>query len=384
MKTLASIPLLAASAALLVGCQSSPAPKPQAPPTVAARLVQSVQQNAPTTVRVTGTLHARQSAALAPEVSGRILQVFVHAGDSVRAGQTLAVLDDATLRAGVDQAHAAVLAAQGQQSAAKADASLASSTLVRYQKLEAEKSVSPQEMDEVSQRAAASAQRAQAYAEQVKAAQAQEASARAMLGYARLRAPFSGVVTARMADPGAMASPGQPILQIDQAGPLELQVNVDESVIAAIRVGIKLPISLDAAGAAPLTGVVTEIVPAADPASHSFLVKVGVGASPTLRAGMYGTASIATGSHSAILVPRTAVVRRGSLDCAYVVGSSGIAELRYVTLGPVDGSSVEVLSGISAGESLVDQPADSDFAGKRILPQSASSATGSSSNEVQP
>lgn len=381
MKILTSISLLAASAALLAGCQSSQGPKLETPPTVQARLVQSVRQSTPTTVRVTGTLHARQSAALAPEVSGRIVQVLVHAGDSVRAGQTLAVLDDATLRAAVDQAHAAVLGAQGQQSAAKAASALAASTLARYQKLEAEKSVSPQEMDEVSQRAQASAQQAQAFAEQVKAAQAQEASARAMLGYARLRAPFSGVVTARMADPGAMASPGQPILQIDQAGPLQLQVNVDESVIANVRVGIKLPLSIDAAGTSPLSGTVAEIVPAADPSSHSFLVKIDVGASRTLRAGMYGTASITTGSHSAILVPHTAVVRRGALDCAYVVGANGIAELRYVTLGPVDGVNVEVLSGISAGESLVDQPADNDFAGKRIVAGSASSQT---SNEVQP
>ena len=384
MRTLASLTSLAAAAALLAGCHSAPSPAPHNPPTVAAHLVQSTRQTLPTTVRVTGTLHARQSATLAPEVSGRIVQVLVHAGDSVRAGQTLAILDDATLLAAADQAHAAVLAAQGQQAAAAADAALAASTLARYQKLQAEKSVSPQEMDEVSQRAAASQQRAQAFAQQVKAARAQESAARAMLGYAHLRAPFSGVVTARLADPGAMASPGQPILQIDQAGPLQLQVDVDESLIADVHNGMQLPVSLDAAGATSLIGAVAEIVPAADPSSHSFLVKINLAPSRLLRAGMYGTAVIATGSHTAILVPRSAIVLRGALAVAYVVGPGGIAELRYLTLGTSDGKSVEVLSGLSSGESLIDQPADQDFAGKRIVADANPARTSPAGNEVHP
>ncbi|HVC47379.1 MAG TPA: efflux RND transporter periplasmic adaptor subunit [Terracidiphilus sp.] len=391
MKSPASFTLLAAAAALLAGCRPADNTAQSNPPTVSARLVQSVRRTLPTAIRVTGSLHARQSAALAPEVSGRIVQVLVHAGDSVRAGQTLAVLDDATLRAAVDQAHAAVMAAQGQQAAAKADAALAASTLARYQKLQAEKSVSPQEMDEVSQRAVASARRAQAFEEQVKAARAQEFAARSTLGYSHLRAPFAGVVTARLADPGAMASPGAPILQIDQSGPLQLQVNVDESTIADVHLGMKLPVAVDAAGATPLTGTVAEIVPAADPSSHSFLVKIDLAPSRLLRAGMYGTAYLATGTHSAILVPRSAVVRRGALDCAYVVDPNGLAELRYLTLGAADGDNVEVLSGVSANETLVDQPADHDFAGKRIVADSSAqpstqpgTQTRAQPREVQP
>jgi hypothetical protein len=81
---------------------------------------------------------------------------------------------------------------------------------------------------------------------------------------------------------------------------------------------------------------------------------------------MYGTAEFANGVRSAILVPRSAVVARGSLNCAYVLDSQGIAQLRYLTLGAPQGDLVEVLSGISAGERLVDAPSDRDLAGKRI------------------
>jgi RND family efflux transporter MFP subunit len=198
------------------------------------------------------------------------------------------------------------------------------------------------------------------------AAKAQESGARAMLAYTRITAPFAGIVTARMADPGNLASPGVPLLQVDSAGPLQLQTTVDESAIASIRKGMKIAINVDAASSVEPVGRVAEIVPAADPASHSFLVKIDLPPSSELRAGMYGTAAIATGSRQAIVAPRSAVVLRGSLTCAYVLDSNGIAQLRYVTLGSQQGNLVEVLSGISAGEKLVDDPGDRDLGGKRI------------------
>jgi RND family efflux transporter MFP subunit len=297
---------------------------------------------------------------------GRIQQVLVSAGESVRAGQTLVVLDDAALRASANQAQAAVRAAQGQQAAAQTDANLAASTLGRYQQLQAEKSVSPQEMDEVTRRAEAASARLDAMRAQTEAARSQASGAATMLGYTRLRAPFSGVVTARMADPGTMASPGMPLLQIDQSGALQLQTTVDESAISAIRKGMKVQVTIDGAGPTALTGTIAEINAAADPASHSFLVKIDLPSSGQLRAGMYGTAEFANGLRQAILIPRSAVVSRGSLAFAYVLDSRGLAQLRSVTLGAAQGNLVEVLSGISAGEKLVDTPADRDLAGKRI------------------
>jgi RND family efflux transporter MFP subunit len=290
----------------------------------------------------------------------------VHEGDSVRAGQTLAVLDDATLRASVEQAQAGVKAAQNAQAAAQSNAALAASTLGRYKQLESEKSVSPQEMDEVSRRAEAAAANFDAVRAQTDAARAQESGARTMLSYTRLTAPFSGIVTARMADPGTMAAPGVSLIQVDQSGALQLQATVDESAIGAVHKGLKVQVEVDGAGAAGMAGTVQEIVPAADQASHSFLVKIDLPAASQLLAGMYGTAEFPNGVRQAILIPRSAVVARGSLACVYVVDGKGIAQLRYLVLGGLQGDLVEVLSGISAGEKLVDAPADRDLAGKRI------------------
>jgi len=366
MKIVLRASLLAVSALMMAGCHGGESTSPVAVQTMQARVVESQQLQVPLNVRSTGTVHARETAIVSAQVMGRIQQVLVRAGDSVRAGQTLVVLDDAAPRASADQAQDAVKAAQNEQAAAQTDAKLAASTLERYKQLQAEKSVSPQEMDEVSRRAEATAARLEAARAQTGAAQAQESGARTMRGYTRLLAPFSGVVTARMADPGTMASPGVPLLQVDQAGALQLEATVDESTIGAIHKGMKAQVAIDGGNSTSLAGTVAEIVPAADPASHSFLIKIDLPSSSQLRAGMYGTAEFANGTRQAILIPRSAVVMRGSLASAYVLDGQGIAQLRTLTLGATQGNLVEVLSGISSGEKLVDAPSDRDLAGKRI------------------
>ena len=116
-----------------------------------------------------------------------------------------------------------------------------------------------------------------------------------------------------------------------------------------------------------MTGTVAEIDPAADPASHSFLVKIDLPSSSQLRAGMYGTAEFANGTRQAILIPHSAVVMRGSLACGISFSTArALRSCDTLTLGAAQGNLVEVLSGISAGERLVDAPSDRDLAGKRI------------------
>lgn len=365
MKLVLSGFILVAASALIGGCHSDSTVRSAVVETVRARVVESRQQEAPQIVRTTGTLRSRETAVLSAQVVGRVQQVTVHEGDNVAAGQTLVVLDDSTLRASADQADAAVKAAASQQAAAQTNADLAASTLARYQQLQAQKSVSPQEMDEVTRRSQAAGAQVDALRAQGNAARAQASGAAAMLTYTRIRAPFAGVITSRTADPGTLAAPGVPLLQIDSAGALQFQTTVDESALAAIHIGTKLPVRLDAASSTT-EGTVAQIVPAADPASHTFLVKIDLPSSNQLRAGMYGTAEVATGTRQAIVVPRSAVVMRGSLPCAYALDSNGIAQLRYVTLGREQAGLVEILSGISAGEKLVDDPADRDLTGKRI------------------
>ena len=361
--------LLVLPAAIMTGCHGADSSSPAVAETARAQVVESRQQQVPLNLKSTGTVHARESATVSARIMGSVEQVLVREGDDVRAGQPLIVLDDAALRAFAEQAQAGVKAANGARAAAETDAGLAASTLARYRLLQAEKSVSPQELDEVSRRAEVANARLDAARAQAEAALAQEAGARTQLGYARLAAPFSGVVTARMADPGSMAAPGMPLLQLDRAGALQLHSSVDESAIGAVRRGMQVPVSIGESEGPSIRGTVAEIVPAADSASHSFLVKIDLPDASGLRAGMYATARFANGTRQAVLIPRSAVVVRGSLACAYVLDGRQIAQLRYLTLGAARGDLVEALSGISPGEKLVNEPADRDLAGRHIEAQ---------------
>ena len=366
MKGFGYIGLLALISGAVLGCKSSE-PGASAPvETVRARIVESRQEQVPVTVKATGALRARQTAILSAQVMGRVQHVLVHEGDSVRAGQTLVIVDDATLKSSAEQAEAAVKAADNQQIAAQTNADLAASTLARYKQLQSQKSVSPQEMDEVTRRAEAANAQVDALRAQSNAMEAQLAGSRAMLGYTKIVAPFAGVITGRMVDPGALASPGVPLVQIESAEPLQLQASVAESAIEFIHKGMKLSVSIDSAPDMDPSGTLSEIVPAADASSHSFLIKIDLPSSKNLHAGVYATAAIPTGTKEAILVARSAVVVRGSLACAYVLDSNNIAQLRYVALGSPHGDAVEILSGIAVNEKLVNDPSDRDLAGKRI------------------
>ncbi len=210
------------------------------------------------------------------------------------------------------------------------------------------------------------AARLEAVRAQTDAARAQESGAHTMLGYTHLVAPFAGVVTARMADPGTLASPGVPLLQVDQAGALQLQATVDESAIGAVHKGMKVQVAIDGGDSANLAGTVAEI----DPGRRSGQPQLsGQDRSaffePIARRHVWNGGVCQRhppgDCHSAL-----GCRLRGSLACAYVLDAQGIAQLRYLTLGATQGNLVEVLSGISAGEKLVDDPADRDLAGKRI------------------
>lgn len=321
------------------------------------------------TVDAIGTVQPAEQATLAAQVMGTVRSVAVREGDRVRAGQTLVTIDAAQLQSEAERARASAGAIEQQIAAAESDAALAASTLRRYEVLREKKSVSPQEFDEVQARSKAASARLDATRQQEKEARAAESSARTMQSYTRIRAPFDGVVTERKVDPGALAAPGSPLLTVEKASRLRLEVSVDESLLSAVRMGATVPVKIEAAGDAPLEGKVVQIVPAADPASRSFLVKIDLPSTAGLRSGMFGSAQFPRGSRVILLVPRSAVVTHGSLQGVYAVDANRIANLRYITLGAMRGSEAEVLSGLSAGDAIVEAPGGQELAGKRIEAQ---------------
>jgi len=357
----------AMAAVLAAGCAKKPEPAATEPETVrGVRVVEAVGAEVPDMVEMVGTVRAKQAATLSAEVMGRITRITVHEGDRVRAGQTLVVLTAEQLGAQAAQAEASVAAIGQQVAAAEREQALAATTLQRYEKLKEQNSVSPQEFDEVQTRAQAAEAHLAALRSQQQAARSAAAAAQTVQGYTKISAPFPGVVTQRMADPGAVAAPGVPLLTVEAAGPLRLEASVDESLLALVRLGAELPVTLDALGGTQVRGKVAEVVPAADPGSRSFVVKIALPNTSGLHSGIFGRAGLARGSRKAVLVPQKAVVSRGSLEVVFVVGSDGIAQLRYVSTGNTQGDAVEALSGLNAGERVIEAPGERDLGGKRI------------------
>jgi RND family efflux transporter MFP subunit len=353
--------------AALAGCSSERETTSAAPETISNLSLLPVQAaNVPDLVEAVGTLRAAQTSQLASQMMGNIVEIRVHEGDRIQRGQVLAVLDDAQPRAALDRATAADLASQQGITAADSDLALADATFKRYQTLYEKKSVSPQEFDEVKARyqgAQARRDMARAGQSQAKAAMQQAHSA---LGYTRILAPFDGIVTEKKADVGTLASPGMPIFTVEDLRRYRLEATVNETDLRYVRMGQQIPVVIDAIGDKELQGKVVEIVPAADSASRSFLVKIEMPSDPALRSGLFGRAHFSRGERSSLLIPRSAVVERGQLQGIYVLDQNKIANLRYITLGKPSGAQVEVLAGLQAGETLISDPGSRELSGKKI------------------
>ncbi len=362
-----ALALVASSLLALAACGREPRTVSAAPEVVhGVQLVTLQRATIPDTLDSVGTLQAAQTSQLASQIMGNIVEMRVKEGDRVRRGEVLAVLEDAQPQAAVARAQAAENAAQQEIVAADSDYGLAQATFKRYQDLYSKKSVSPQEFDEVKAREqAASARRALAQAGLAQA-QAALAQARTTLGYTRVLAPFDGVVTEKRADPGTLANPGMTLLVVEDQRRFRLEASVDEGDIRLVKLGQAVPVTLDSLPGQQFSGRVAQIVPAADPASRSFVVKVELPADSRLRSGLFGRAHIARGQRPALLLPRSAVVERGQLQGVFVVGEDQIAALRYITLGSPLGEQVEALSGLQGGERVVATPGDRELAGKRV------------------
>lgn len=356
---------LAAAAILLAGCGSpEPAKRSVDGPVMNVSTVKTAIETVPENYEAVGTVRARVSSVLAARVMGYIREIKAQAGDRVAAGQTVALLEakdiDAAVRqaeAGRREAQAAIPETEQAIAAAKAQLELASATFKRMQTLFDQKSTTSQEFDEAAARrnvAQAGVEMAVARKAQLqqKIQQASEAVAQAevMRSYTTVSAPFAGVVVERKAEPGMLASPGMPLLVLEQDGGFRLEAQVEESRLPRIKVGMPVRVELEAMPAT--TARVSEIVPAIDPSTRTFTVRIDLPGASGLRGGMFGRALFRMGDKTALMVPEGALVQQGQLQKLYVVDGS-IARGRLVTAGARQGGKYEILSGLSPGEVIV-------------------------------
>jgi multidrug efflux pump subunit AcrA (membrane-fusion protein) len=359
---------------LFLGCEEKIEPGrtvTSSAPVVKARVAVAHLTHQPRTHEAVGTVVAGTAATVSSKVMGVVKRVHVKEGDTVRRGDLLVTIDDMTFQSRLREAEASLGEARKAEAAAlsavestKAASDLAHATYVRYLGLLADQSVSRQELDEVEARErqsrAALAQAhemAQASRQRVKQAEAAVSGAAVPIMDATILAPYEGIVTAKWIQEGDLASPGTSLLALEKDEGYRAELVVPEAYYYAVKVNEKVTVTIPALGERSVEGVIGVVVPAADPQSRSFIVKVDLPRGEGVRAGMFVRAAIATGEEDLMLAPATAIVHEGGLTGLYLVTSDQTARFRLVRTGRAFGDLLEVISGLKPGDRfLVDVP----------------------------
>jgi RND family efflux transporter MFP subunit len=337
-----------------------------------------------------GVVRARTTAAITSRLLAPVLEVRVAPGASVRRGEVLVRLEDRDLTAQQRRAvagHAAAeqggRAAEAERDAARAALALVTAHHQRIWLLHERKSATDDELDQaVAALRAADARVASADARVAEAAAALSAAsagadaARVGASWAVITAPFDGVITEKLVEPGNMAAPGIPLLRMEQGGAMRVDVSLDESRAWVVKVGDAVDVLLDrgadSAGTEMpgvqnteaterrVTGHVTEIARAAEAGAHAFLVKIDLPPDVRAPSGTFARARFRGPSRRVLVVPRVALVRRGQLTSVFVVDGDRV-RVRLVSAGDAErrsaaASVLEVLSGLDDGEHVVVDP----------------------------
>lgn len=331
---------LLAAAVLLGGCGSDPDSATQDGREVQAETAMAERTAVPRTITATGSLEAATTVAVSTRMMGWVKQVHVQAGEQVTKGAPLVSIDDSDLRAKKAQAEAGI---------AEAAAVLANAeTMVgRFERLYADKSVTKAQLDEVvtgRQRAAAGLDMARAGLREVNV----------HLSYLDITAPVSGLVARRLIEPGNMASPGLPLVVLEQAERFKVVAHVGEKDVSGLAAGAPLSVDVTSLPGAVFDTAIDRVVPAANPGSRTYDVEAYLdNPDGRLRSGMFARVTIPVGTRESVLVPAAAVAHRGQLTGVWTVDAQGRAALRWVRLGRAQGDRVEVVSGLEGGETVI-------------------------------
>lgn len=300
------------------------AARAQAPTTVVVEM-----REVEITYPADAVVEAVKQATIAAQMQGRVIEVRVDAGSRVRAGEVLMRLD----------------AREPTQSLAGAQAQLANASAAyeRNKHLFAQKFVSQAALD-----------KAEA---DFKAAAAGVGLAGVATSFATIVAPFSGIVGQRFAEPGEMAEPGKPLITLFDPKSMRVVASIPQHKLAELRLASSAKIEFPETGKW-IVGTRIEVLPTADVRTH--VVRVRVTLPDNLESaipGMFARAHFVIGKTNKLLVPASAVLRRGEVTGVYVVGDKAQTQLRQIRLGEAyAGGALEVLAGLAAGEKVALDP----------------------------
>ncbi len=295
-------------------------------PTAEVRVITVADQAVQRQSEGAGSVESVQKATISARITGAIEEMPVTLGLAVKKGAFLARINAGELGARLSQAETQLAQAQRNFEREKRLLKKDASTRETVKSLE----------------------------DAWRLAEAVLREARAMRGYTQIVAPFAGIISQKMANAGELATPGMPLLVLENTEQLQVVAAVPEGLALKINKGDKLAVTIPAAGFSQ-SGTVSEISPAADSSSRTALVKIRIKGDNALRPGQYARVALpgATGVNT-FLVPKTALLRFGQMERLFVT-KNGTAQLRLVRSGEHRDGQVEILAGINAGEQVVVQ-----------------------------
>ena len=331
---LALSPILGACA----GGKTTSPPAPTEP--VAVSIQTAASATLPERTEATGTVEPIRRVQPGTKILGRIDRVLVREGEKVARGQLLARLESADLEAAVASSQAAVRRAE-------ADLENARVHHLRMADLHGRGSVTDKNLEDATARFRISTAA-------LEEARAHLAATRVDLGYAEVRSPIDGWVTAKHVEAGDMAAPGAPFFVLEDLSRVKVIVQVPEAEVEGLEPDAPARVEiLDR----EITARIDRVVPSADLGSRTFSVQLLLdNPEGAIKSGTFARASFPRAARPALLVPADALVGRGQLEGLFVVGDDGHARLRWVTTGRGDGDQIEILSGLEPGERFVRRP----------------------------
>lgn len=344
-------------------------------------------------ITLSGEFRPYQEVDVHAKVAGYIRRIYVDVGDKVKEGQILAILEVPELNAQVTAAKAAVRRSQDGIQRAEKDLHRAESaytadhaayTRLKQASQERPGLIAEQELDDSlardqeaeAQVGSTSAALAEAKS-QLLVAKADQERYLAFEAYSHITAPFSGVVTKRYADTGALINAGtasdtqsMPVVRLAEWSRQRLVLPVPESDVPGVHLGQMIDVVVPSLGRT-FRGTVARFADALNVETRTMHTEIDVeNLDDKLVAGMYAeTTLVLHQKDDAVTVPVEGVQRNGSNGTAFVVNPAGVVEQRSVTLGVDSGKRVEVLSGVSAGEQIVVGNLNALQPGQRVQPK---------------
>ena len=308
-------------------------------------------------ISLSGQVSAQNAATITTRMMAFVERIYVKQGDRVRKGDLLIRLNAQDLNAKKAQIMAQITEAEAAAKNARRD-------YERFRKLHDLESVSDKELEQVELQKTSIEQKLTMARAVLREIEAQEA-------YTDLRAPFSGEVSRRMIDEGSMANPGMPLLTIEQSSALEVNCSISENYMAQIAVGDAVEIQINALQRS-FRGHISELSSTAALSGGQYALKVAFDQTdPQLRSGMFASVQIASkqsakDSDERVAIRKSSLIEREQLTGVYVVNADQKAVLRWVRLGKDLGDRVEVRSGLSLEEKVIDTPSGALYNGRSV------------------